>query len=483
MKKKYFALFLALLTVLTPLVSCKKDNGKGNDTTQETIDLDYNDGYDYGKLDCGNEDFTFLQCYDDTYGMKTALTPENGETGDEFSDAVYSRNVKLGTLYNVNFKCITRDIEETADFVRTQCMGGDEAVDAAFVMGMKISGLIGEGLLNDIAAMPDIQIYEPWWGQTIREESQFGGASTLYFAQSDISVTGFELTWGVVFNIAHITALDMENPYDLVENKQWTMNKLFEMAKDGMQPNPDDSYTYNEDTSCILGLVTYNNFAMAALNGAGCFLTRKNDIGMPVFTGEGERFSDVVERYATAFNTPGMMKHANDEGFHYEDIFAKQRALFAGVEVKATAKFRATGIEYGLVPVPMYDSNQETYYSNVNRATPLLVIPNTNTNADKTGRILDTMAYLSYKELLPVYYESCLSYKQLGTLQASKMLDIIRDTRCFETSLVYGWTTDYYLEIRSIMTGYSATTTATSAIRQYKEAITTTLTAFIASLK
>lgn len=481
MKKRLFVIILASLTMLMPLSSCKRDNGQGDDT-RETIELDTSDGYDYGKLDCNNEDFTFLHCKD-TWGMKTVLTPEEGELGDEVSDAVYSRNSKLSVLYNVNFKTITRGIYESGEFVRTQCLGGEKYVDAAFVLGTDLPSLMTEGLLNDISAIPDIQLYEPWWGQEFREESQFIGASTLYFAQSDISLTSFELTWCVAVNLDRITALNMESPYELVENKQWTMEKLFTMAKEGMKSNVDGSFTYSEDTDCILGFATYNNFATAALNGAGCFLTQKNDIGAPVFTGEGQKFLDVVERYAVAFHTPGQMVHAQEEGYHYEDIFAKQRALFAGVEIKATSKFRAAQIHYGIVPVPMYDENQEAYHSNVNHLTPLLVIPNTNNESDKTGRILDTMAYLSYKELLPVYYTSSLAYKQLGTPDAVKMLDIIRDTRCYEVSLLYGWTTDYYNEVRYVLTGLSASTTASGIIRQYKEGIVTALNDFVAGLK
>lgn len=482
MKKRLMVGVLAVLTMLMPLASCKKENDQPTDT-KETIELDTSDGYNYGKLDCNKESFTFLNVNEDTWGMKTALVPNAEDSGDEVIDAVYSRNTTLETLYNVVFKCINRDIYETAEYVRTQCYGGVEGVDAAFVMGFNTSPLIGESLLNDISSYRDIQIYEPWWGQKIREDSQFGGASTLYYAQSDISMTSFDLTWCVAVNLDRIESLSMENPYTLVNNNEWTLEKMITMAKDGMLPNEDDSYTYNEDTSCIFGLITYNNFALALLNGSGCFLTQKNDLGMPTFTGEGERFSNLVETVATAFNTPGLMKHANDEGFHYEEIFAARRALFAGIEVKATQKFRSIKMNYGIVPVPKYNTEQKTYYSNVNRATPVMVIPNTDTNKDRTGRILDTMAYLSYKELLPVYYTSSLSYKAIGTPEGAKMLDIIRDTRCFETSLIYGWTEDYYLELRDVMTGFSVATTATSTIRKYRDAIITTLNDYVATLQ
>ena len=482
MKKRFWAGILVLVVLLTPLTACKTNSGDDKET-RETIDLDTSDGYDYGNLDCENGDFTFLQCDEDRWNMRTVLAPASGESDDDISNAVYSRNAKLEVIYNVNIKCINRDIYETGEFVRTQAMGGDTAVDAAFVLGSSVASLISEGLLNDISAMNDVQIYESWWGQGLREDSQFGGSSALYYAQSDISLTAFDLTWCIVANMDRITALNMENLYELVENKQWTMEKMLTMAKDGMSPNVDGSYIYSEDTDCIVGFTTYDNFTLAALNGAGCFLTKKNDIGLPTFTGEGERFLDVVERYATAFHTDGLAVRANEEGFRYEDIFAAGRALFAGVEVKALTKFRKLEMHYGVVPVPMYDTDQEQYHSTVNYLAPLLVIPRTNVNGDRTGRILDTMAYMSYKDVLPVYYVNNLSLKAVKDAESSKMMDVIRDTRCFETSLLYGWTTDFYLAVRDVLAGYVANTSATSAIRQYKEAIVASLNEYAATLQ
>lgn len=482
MKKRLFVGIFAALLMLMPLASCKKGDDTPDDT-REPLDLDNSDGYDYGNLDCNKEDFTFLQCTEDTWGMQTALVPNAEDAEAEVPNAVFTRNDKLETLYNVVFKCIYRDVYQTAEYVRTQCMGGVEGVDVAFVTGKHVSSLLTEGMLNDISTYQDIQIYEPWWGQKIREESQFGGSSSLYYAQSDISLTAFDLTWCVAVDLDRIASLGMESPYTLVDNNEWTMEKLISMAREGMTPNDDGSYTYNEGTSCVFGLITYNNFSLALLNGSGCFLTQKNDLGMPAFTGTGERFGNVVEDISLAFNTDGLFKHANDEGFHYEEIFAARRALFAGIEVKATQKFRSTGMHYGIVPVPKSNSEQSTYYSNVNYEAPLLVIPNTDTNKDRTGRILDTMAYLSYKEVLPVYYTNNLSYKAIGTPEGSRMLDIIRDTRCFETSLFYGWTNDFYLELRDVMTGFSAAMTATSTVRKYSDAIKTALNDYIATIQ
>lgn len=482
MKKKTLIAVILLIAMLLSAVACTGKSGKQEPTTQPDGQNRSDDGYDYGKLNCGGAEFTFLQCDEDRWGMKTALAPD-GLNGEEISDAMYRRNMEVQDLYNVIIMCVNKDIYETGEFVRQQCLTGGNTVDVAYVIGSSVSMLIGEQLLNDFSETPNVQIYEPWWNQRIREDSQFSGSSSLYYTQSDISVTAFEATWSICFNVDMVSRLHLENPYDLVRNNQWTIEKMFEMATDGMKPNSTDgSFTYSEDTDCIVGFATYSNFTAAGLNGAGCFMTKKDEIGNPMFSGEGEKFLDVVEKYAKTFHTPGQSIEANLEGFHYEEIFAAQRALFAGVEIKATSKFRQKQINYGIIPVPKYDEEQETYFSNVTYLAPVLVIPNTNTEAEKTGRILDTLAYKSYKDILPVYYEKNLAYKAIGTPEGFEMLNIIRDSRCFETSLLFGWTTDFYAELTDVFSGYTPYTSASNAIGSYRSKIIATINDYISSL-
>lgn len=477
MKQNFWIASALLLAILLTAVACvSRNNPVSDETTQPAVNLDTADSYDYGQLNCDNNEFTFLQCDEDRWGMKTALAPEQF-TGDDISDAVFRRNNVIETLYNVSIQCINKDIYETGDYVRTQCLTREKTVDAAYVIGSDVATLISEKHLLDFSEIPNIQIYENWWNQKIREASQFGGSSALYYTQSDISVTAFELTWCIAVNLDMIKTNQMEVPYDLVKKDQWTMEKMFEMMRGGMKANSSDgTFTYSEDTDCIVGFTTYDNFTAAAINGSDCFMVKKDDIGNPAFTGEGERFIYVVEKWANAFHTTGMAIEANETGYHYEKIFADQRALFAGVEIKATSTYKQLYLNYGILPVPKFDEDQKGYYSNVNYLAPVLVIPNTNTEMEKTGRILDTMAYMSYKNILPVYYERNLSLKALNDPESVEMLDIIRDTRCFETGLLYGWITSsekngFYDDIKDIVMDAIPRTNIASAIATHRSAI------------
>ena len=166
MKKTSLIALLLVIASLFSMAACKKNENKEEESTLD-FELETGDGYDYGTLDYEGKEFTFLQCDEGRWGMKTALAPTEF-IGDEISDEAFRRNLKVETLYNVNILCLNRDIYETGDFIRTQCMNGEGTVDAAFVIGSSVAALISEGWLNDLSATPNLEIYEPWWNQRIR---------------------------------------------------------------------------------------------------------------------------------------------------------------------------------------------------------------------------------------------------------------------------------------------------------------------------
>ena len=92
------------------------------------------------------------------------------------------------------------------------------------------------------------------------------------------------------------------------------------------------------------------------------------------------------------------------------------------------------------------------------------------------------MAYLSYKDVLPVYYDSNLSYRSLSDPEAVEMLNIIRDTRCFETSLLYGWTTEFYLDLQDVFIGGTSSINASPVIATHRGKIVKTINNYLSTL-
>ena len=86
----------------------------------------------------------------------------------------------------------------------------------------------------------------------------------------------------------------------------------------------------------------------------------------------------------------------------------------------------------------------------------MAAVPSTNTRPDFTGAVLDAMAYLSNKDVTPVFFDVTVSQKRLRNEDSIDMLQIIKKSGCIDIGLVYGITNQYFEAIRfSLGTGKS----------------------------
>ncbi|GHU38007.1 hypothetical protein FACS1894105_11170 [Clostridia bacterium] len=94
--------------------------------------------------------------------------------------------------------------------------------------------------------------------------------------------------------------------------------------------------------------------------------------------------------------------------------------------------------------------SRETY-TNLTFFTPVIVIPITNNRLDFTGAVLDAMAYVSNRDVTPVFFNVSVSQKQLRNDESVEMLELIRNSNSFDIGSAYGWTSDIYKEIRDAL--------------------------------
>ena len=58
---------------------------------------------------------------------------------------------------------------------------------------------------------------------------------------------------------------------------------------------------------------------------------------------------------------------------------------------------------------------------------------------DKTAVVMDALAYRSYADVMPVFYEGRVSQKTLRNQDSIDMLAIMRDSRHYDIGQAYGW--------------------------------------------
>ena len=454
MKYRRISLCLSIiLTVMVANVSCA-DNEEMIETDMESessAETTAENAYDYvfPELDCNGEDFTILNC-EYVWDMYTYLDFEE-MTGETLDDAVYERNRAIEDRYNIEIVIEEIPIDDLAPKIIQTVTAGDDVYDVAYSRGDKINSVITGGYVKNLYDVPGLMLDKPWWNQSVISEATLGDSDAVYFALNDFSLCSFDLVWCIFFNEDMLTSLGAELPYDLVREGRWTIDEFNKYVKLGTNLNGDDSFNFDREGNAVYGLASYSRLVGSMLTGAGVRYTERDADGYPHLALENDHFYAVADKLCSLFGNAGDYIEANNKetGQNYEMLFEANRALFLGGEIKSASVFRDMEDSFGIVPTPKYDEAQTEYYSWMNHDTPSLCIPATNNNLERTGIVLDALSYLSYTDILPIYYSIRVSQKSLRNSDSIEMLNLIRDSLYYDASLTYGWTLDLYNKLIS----------------------------------
>lgn len=442
MKNKRLISMLLLAALPVSAIAC--GSGESTDTTadsaaQTTAANPYAD-YEFPAVDWGGKDFRILNIK--TSGSYSGIVYEM--TGDVLDDAMWKRNEMIEEMFNLTLIEELGAYNEINDTVRSTVLSGDDVYQVAYPRSDSIGGMALDGLFWNLNEGDGFQFDQPWWDQAVMEDFAIGDKQEIYFASSDISLHNFEMSWCLYFNRNQLVDLGLDMPYDTVKAGKWTYDALYKYISVGHNLNGDESYTWNANGQAVYGFTSMQPDAITQMF-VSCgekYVVMNN--GQPEFVAGSDKYYSVAEKLAKLFGTAGQSIFANDRagGFHYELIFGAGRAMFTGCEIKSGdggGAFANMTDDYGIIPLPKYDEAQENYVSPVAVWTYFMTVPSTNKNISDTSKILDAMAYLSYKDVVPAYYDVTLMLKNIRDDETAEMLDIIRGARTYLTAYAFGW--------------------------------------------
>ena len=96
---------------------------------------------------------------------------------------------------------------------------------------------------------------------------------------------------------------------------------------------------------------------------------------------------------------------------------------------------------YGILPIPMYDTDQGQYYSQVsNYVDALIAVPKSVGdlgNTEIVGAAIELMSYYSYYNIYDNFFETIIQNRGARDAESKEMLNIIFDTRTYDMGLLY----------------------------------------------
>jgi hypothetical protein len=244
----------------------------------------------------------------------------------------------------------------------------------------------------------------------------------------------------LVFNKTLLQNLALEDPYKLVREGKWTLDKLNEMAVAGSKDlNGDGKFNKLDDQFGLeFGICWQTPALMYACDEITVILDQD---GYPHVELDTQKKIDAYEKiyellwggdktYCFNGNVPAEANHPHigiDSG----------RVLFCQYNLFTCENLRAAEVEYGILPLPKYDENQKNYMTNSWTGMYGLPINTDESKFDMIGTVMESMSALGHKEVIPVYYDILLKEKVSRDDDSRDMLDIILGGLIYDLGINY----------------------------------------------
>lgn len=425
-----FLLAATCVSVLPALTSCANVDENVGTAGTDTDDTDTgavtegpDETLDLPELSFGNTVFRVLDAQDNEFFGE--IDVENGNTGEPVNDAIFERNRVIEALLDVRFEMNTVSFSSVNGAMERQVKSGatDETGYDLFQFCQRdaYSNTIA-GYTTCFNKLEYFDMDKAYFFRTINEQCCFGGYPFFAYGADAINL----LAWAscMVYNKTVANDLKYENLYDAVRNGEWTHEKLFTLAENAASDlDGDGKFKSDTDRFGLVGVVNRTVSSLWAC--AGEKLIVKDEEGMPAYNASGnDRFINILTN---------MLAHLDGDGYDvFErsdkiDIFTAGRAMFFGTLIGQLNTIRSMEQDYGLLPFPKYDVNQKEYISRSAEGF-IHLVPADCRNYERTGAVLQALAYYSNKTVYDAYYEQALTTRFLRDADSVDMMKLILST-------------------------------------------------------
>lgn len=414
------------------LAACGQEETVGSDTTdsasvEETTADPLAD--DLPEVNYNGADVTLLVRTERLYYLKS-----DEETGDTLNDAVYQRNLAVEQRFGVklNYHDVASDMGLFTKAVESSVMAGDEGYD--IICPDYWWNLDTFGYFLDLNTLDYLDFDKPWWSKAWNEHAAISGKC--FTSVGYLCLDLLRNTEVVYFNKKMIDQFKLDDPYELVKDNKWTLDKVSEMGQ-SVAGDVDGNGVIDENDRFGLYI---NTQARAALYYSLGFSLISNKGGELSVNQLSERDTALNELVVKLFNNNSSNLFGHDVTVDFTTTaaykpFNQNNLLFTFFALTAVEAMRMTDVEFGIVPVPKFDTEQEWISSNY--GCTLSAIPVNTPDTDRSAIILEALNAESYRSVTPVYYESVLKGKLARDNDSENMLDMIFGNLRFDFGFIH----------------------------------------------
>jgi len=369
------------------------------------------------------------------------------ETGDVINDAIVNMTRRVEDELNVKLELypLVNDDRNNITKITTPIYAGEDEIQVAMPLTIGLTKLLATPtMFVDLDSISTLDLTHSWWDQSSIEEYNIGGKQ--YSAIGDICF--FNKCAPIVnfFNKDTLETYKLDDPYQLVYDGKWTLDRMIAMAKaTANDVNGNQTVDAEQDYFGFIGEKTGVPFFMV---GCGIRYSERDADDNIKITFYSERAAKILVTFIPFIREKSVCLYDGDYYSQYSSpfmdlfmpTFMSGRSLFYSNQLLQALDFRSMDTDFGILPLPKFDEAQTEYYSTTNTYwCDNVVVPVTNGDLDMTGYILDAMGYYSQQLVTPAFIDTTVFGKSVRDEDSANMIQLIYDTQVYDIARLFDW--------------------------------------------
>ncbi|MBQ4137050.1 MAG: hypothetical protein IJD67_02965 [Clostridia bacterium] len=427
MKNFRFLLLLLCLCMLLPVAACES-NENNNDITNNKYYYDDScreraeDHIPFG-YNLENQTITFF-----TRDSNDKQIVGDGESTDIIYSRIHERNRTVEERLNVDLAFTSTSTDDMVADMKKEISTMSTAWEVVIVPS---SHTVGQKLFNYFHNLNDskyIDIHERWWQEDSIMELSMDNIN-YRFLFGDIHISNTHRAGCIFYNKTLYEQYispnkDRNDIYQTVLDGNWTLEELDRLVRKSHIERGGDG------SNDIYGLIKLNSALVHFMREAADIRTyERNNYGMPVFNFKNDRsVSFLTQLNKLMYENPGtnINKEAGDSNIDFEsgNLVFETAALYTVLQ----AGMREMRDDFGILPYPKFDTDQEEYITMVHNASFAVSIPvstDINRAEEEISAVIEALASESYRNVSVSFYETALKAAYNRDDQSAQMIDII----------------------------------------------------------
>ena len=437
---KFISALLIFTFIMVNILSCNNSEADNN-IEKDNIDAQPPDVTETEEVlpsfDFDNYEFTILNMIQAEHYYMNMMMEVEGEIGEPINDAAYKRSREIEGAFNIKFREI--NASDTLQMSKKEFLSGADTYDLAMLIDREAMTLAQQNLVARIDEMPNIQLDKPWWDQNAREVFSIGGK--LFSLPGGYQLSNLDLTRFVLFNKQILADIEGEDLYQLVRDGKWTFDKLISIAKQNSRDLNGDGIYDENDAYGLISVAHHLSLGIFFYGSGESFIKKDND-DMPYFAMPGNERAVMVYQKIVDELYSGNYYFCTQVTKDNENIatalFSGNHALFYAISLNRIPKFRDMDSPFGILPPPKFNEAQDRYYCESGGGLIGVAYAGSE-NLTRTGAVWDAYSQLSYKYVVPAYFEVSLKTKFTRDIESENMLDLIYKNLWYDLGNVYWW--------------------------------------------